>query len=69
MSILRAEKIVQKFGGLVAVNDVDFALEEGEIVGIIGPNGAGKTTFLTCSPASTSPHRGGCTITTRTSPG
>ena len=44
--ILRAENVTQRFGGLVAVNDVDFELRKGEIVGIIGPNGAGKTTFF-----------------------
>src|SRR5690348_4117094 len=34
------------FGGLVAVNSVDFTLEKGMIAGLIGPNGAGKTTFF-----------------------
>jgi len=40
-------KALQKsFGGLTAINSLDFHLEEGEIVSIIGPNGAGKTTFF-----------------------
>ncbi len=44
--ILKTENVTQRFGGLVAVNSVDFELRRGEIVGIIGPNGAGKTTFF-----------------------
>ena len=46
MALLNAEKITKRFGGLVAVNEVDFAIEKGEIASIIGPNGAGKTTFF-----------------------
>ena len=46
MSILKTEKLGRRFGGLLAVNEVDFAIERGEIVGIIGPNGAGKTTLI-----------------------
>lgn len=44
--LLEAKKITKRFGGLVAVNEVDFALEKGSIASIIGPNGAGKTTFF-----------------------
>lgn len=44
--LLKIEKLTKKFGGLVAVNDVDFDVEEGKITAIIGPNGAGKTTFF-----------------------
>jgi branched-chain amino acid transport system ATP-binding protein len=46
--ILTATKVTKRFGGLVAVNSVDFEIPEKSIVSIIGPNGAGKTTFFNC---------------------
>jgi len=44
--ILEAKGLTKNFGGLAAVHMVDFAVNEGEILGIIGPNGAGKTTIF-----------------------
>jgi branched-chain amino acid transport system ATP-binding protein len=44
--LLVAAKVRKEFGGLTAVNDVDFTVPEGKIVSLIGPNGAGKTTFF-----------------------
>ena len=46
MSILKADHITIRFGGLTAVSDFYLNLEEGELVGLIGPNGAGKTTVF-----------------------
>jgi branched-chain amino acid transport system ATP-binding protein len=45
-TILQVEQLTKRFGGLTALNRVDFDLEEGQIASIIGPNGAGKTTFF-----------------------
>lgn len=44
--LLKAEGLVKRFGGIVAVNDVSFELDENVITGVIGPNGAGKTTLF-----------------------
>lgn len=48
MSLLSVDHLTMRFGGLIAVNDLSFAAEAGEITAIIGPNGAGKTTVFNC---------------------
>jgi branched-chain amino acid transport system ATP-binding protein len=46
VSLLEASRITKRFGGLVAVNNIEFTIPEKSIVSLIGPNGAGKTTFF-----------------------
>jgi branched-chain amino acid transport system ATP-binding protein len=55
---LQVEHLSISFGGLKAVDDVSFAIEEGTIHGLIGPNGAGKTTIFNCISGVYKPHRG-----------
>jgi branched-chain amino acid transport system ATP-binding protein len=45
-AIFEAQNVTMRFGGLVAVNNVNFVIPRGSIVSLIGPNGAGKTTFF-----------------------
>src|SRR5471032_3248430 len=47
-TILRVEHLTMRFGGLVAVDDLSFDAQQGEITAMIGPNGAGKTTVFNC---------------------
>ena len=46
MALLEVENISKSFGGVAAINHVNFTLNEGEILGLIGPNGAGKSTLF-----------------------
>lgn len=58
MTLLKVEGLTKRFGGLVAVNKVDFEVSQGSIVGIIGPNGAGKTTLFNLISGSLPPTEG-----------
>ena len=44
--IIRVEKLLKKYEDFIAVNEIDFSVNEGEIFGLLGPNGAGKTTTV-----------------------
>jgi branched-chain amino acid transport system ATP-binding protein len=58
MPILEGEGVTKYFGGLAAVSNVDFHVEQGEILGLIGPNGAGKTTLFNLISAALTPKAG-----------
>jgi branched-chain amino acid transport system ATP-binding protein len=58
MRVLEGKGVTKYFGGLAAVCDVDFHVNQGEIVGLIGPNGAGKTTLFDLMSAALTPKSG-----------
>jgi len=60
--LLRVEHLSIRFGGLVAIDDVSFQAEDGEITAIIGPNGAGKTTVFNCITGFYRPNSGQLTL-------
>lgn len=56
--LLRVENVTKRFGGVTAVGNVTFSVEEAQIVGLIGPNGAGKTTLFNCITGLSLPEEG-----------
>ena len=58
MMLLETEKLSRIYGGVVAVNEVDFRVQEGLITGLIGPNGAGKTTLFNNMTGLDTPTKG-----------
>jgi len=58
MTLLESRGLTKRFGGILAVNELDFHLDEGEILGLIGPNGAGKTTVFNMITGTLRPTHG-----------
>jgi branched-chain amino acid transport system ATP-binding protein len=62
MPMLEGRGVTRYFGGLAAVFNVDFQVEEGDVLGLIGPNGAGKTTLFNLISAALTPRAGSITF-------
>jgi branched-chain amino acid transport system ATP-binding protein len=58
MAILKARKVTKRFGGLIALDELDVEIKERSIHSMIGPNGAGKTTFFNCVTGFYAPEEG-----------
>src|SRR6478736_6694636 len=59
---VRVERIRKTYGPIIAVDDVSFEVESGEIFGLIGPNGAGKTTTMECVEGLRTPDNGAISV-------
>lgn len=57
-TVLHANRVTKRFGGLIAVSDLDLIIRKNEIASVIGPNGAGKTTFFNCISGFYTPEEG-----------
>jgi ABC-type branched-chain amino acid transport systems, ATPase component len=57
-NVLEVEGLTRRFGGLVAVNEVTFSVQQGTILGLIGPNGAGKSTLFSMVAGEQQPSEG-----------
>jgi branched-chain amino acid transport system ATP-binding protein len=62
MLLLEGKEVTRYFGGLAAISDVDFLVQQGEVLGLIGPNGAGKTTLFNLISAVLTPTSGAITF-------
>jgi ABC-2 type transport system ATP-binding protein len=62
MTVIEVKNLAKRYGETVAVKDVSFAVEAGEIFGILGPNGAGKTTTVECVSGLRTPDSGTITV-------
>jgi ABC-2 type transport system ATP-binding protein len=62
MTVITVEHLQKRYGDTVAVRDVSFAVDRGEIFGILGPNGAGKTTTVECIAGLRDPDDGAVTV-------
>ncbi|KXK60301.1 multidrug ABC transporter ATP-binding protein [Micromonospora rosaria] len=60
--VVEVKNLHKRYGDRIAVDDVSFAVEEGEIFGVLGPNGAGKTTTVECVSGLRTPDRGQLTV-------
>ena len=60
--VLEVTDLVKCYGDLRAVDEVTFAVDEGEIFGMVGPNGAGKTTTIECLEGVRQPDGGRVTV-------
>src|SRR6476619_4349752 len=63
--LLRVEKLVRRFGGIVATDNVSLDVASGELHAIIGPNGAGKTTLISQLTGHLEPHSGSVSLAGR----
>jgi ABC-2 type transport system ATP-binding protein len=61
-TFVEAKNLVKKYGDLIAVNEVNLAIQEGEILGLLGPNGAGKTTIISMITGLLNPTSGQITV-------